>query len=279
MTRLWLMNLTAELELESPHHTLPAAARRAAARFARRAGAALLPADDILWDGESTLSDVDFEARAFCPTPRAVALFAAQGATPPASPGVDILRAANDRAFCADLGQTLPGAHYIRSREELQLGDGEWLLKRAFGFAGRGQRFVRAPLDTQDEHWLRASLALGGVQVERRVLIDLEVGTPGFIRGAEIFVGDPVQQICEGGVWRESRPDAVDLPTAELRRAARDVGEALVRLGYFGPFGVDAFRYRLRSLDAPRWQLRSEINARYTMGWALGWDERPDLDD
>jgi len=57
------------------------------------------------------------------------------------------------------------------------------------------------------------------------------------------------------------------------------VGEALVRIGYFGPFGVDAYLYRRSTEDAedPRWNLRSEINARYSMGWALGWDTRPDV--
>lgn len=197
--------------------------------------------------------------------------------TPPASPGLEVLRAANDRAFCADLGQTLPAAHYIRSREELPLGDGGWLLKRAFGFAGRGQRFVRAPLDEQDENWLRASLARGGVQVEPRVLVSIEVGTPGFVRGEEVLVGQPVQQICEGGVWRESRPNPLGVPTDDLRQAAREVGEALVHLGYFGPFGVDAYAYQRRSLFEPGFNLRSEVNARYTMGWALGWEQRPNL--
>lgn len=59
--------------------------------------------------------------------------------------------------------------------------------------------------------------------------------------------------------------------------AAREVGHALRERGYFGPFGVDAYLYRLRSLDTPCWNLRSEINARYSMGWALGWSTRPDL--
>jgi len=277
MTRVWLMNLTAELELESPGSSPPRAARRAAARFAARAAAALVPEGDLIWDGEAPLERADVEGRSFSPTPRALKAFAGTGVATPPAPSVDILRAANDRAFCADLGQTLPGAHDIRSREELRLGDGEWLLKRAFGFAGRGQHFVRVPLTEADERWLAKSLTLAGVQVEPRVLIDLEVGTPGFIRTGEVLVGQPVEQLCEGGVWRESRPGPVDVPTGDLRESARHAGEALRELGYFGPFGVDAYRCTLRSLDEARWNLRSEINARYTMGWALGWQRRPDL--
>ncbi len=51
---------------------------------------------------------------------------------------------------------------------------------------------------------------------------------------------------------------------------ARLVADALSRAGYFGPFGVDAYRYRDREQQL-RLQPRSEINARYTMGFAVGW--------
>lgn len=53
------------------------------------------------------------------------------------------------------------------------------------------------------------------------------------------------------------------------------VGRALAAQGYFGAFGVDAYRHRL--LDGSgRTALNplSEINARYTMDWALAMGER-----
>ncbi|NOY90116.1 MAG: hypothetical protein GXP55_02825 [Deltaproteobacteria bacterium] len=282
MQRVWHMNLTADLELESPRKTLSASTLRTAERFAPRAASLLVPRGDRVWDGRSELHDAsELEGRAFCPTPRVLARFAAADVCTRPAPSLDVLRATNDRAFCAALGRTLPRAHGLTCRSELRLGPGEWLLKRAFGFAGRGQRAVRAPLTESDERWLAASLRLGGVEVEPCVELLREVGSPGYIEGERVRVGDPVEQFCVAGVWRESRRlepgDLADDVAASLRGAAREVGHALRERGYFGPFGVDAYLYRLRSLDTPRWNLRSEINARYSMGWALGWSTRPDL--
>jgi hypothetical protein len=41
---------------------------------------------------------------------------------------------------------------------------------------------------------------------------------------------------------------------------------------YFGPFGVDAYTYRARD-GRLGLQPRSEINARYSMGFAAGFKE------
>ena len=51
---------------------------------------------------------------------------------------------------------------------------------------------------------------------------------------------------------------------------AERVARALSGAGYFGPFGVDAFTYRDRVGNVCV-QPRSEINARYTMGFAVGF--------
>ena len=56
---------------------------------------------------------------------------------------------------------------------------------------------------------------------------------------------------------------------ARLASEAKRVGEALAAAGYFGPFGVDAYSYR-GPLNAIHLQPRSEINARYSMGFAVG---------
>ena len=52
-----------------------------------------------------------------------------------------------------------------------------------------------------------------------------------------------------------------------LRREVERVGAALHEAGYFGPFGVDAFTWRDRA-GALRLQPRSEVNARWSMGFA-----------
>jgi hypothetical protein len=48
------------------------------------------------------------------------------------------------------------------------------------------------------------------------------------------------------------------------------VGRALFAAAYFGPFGVDGFVYRDHD-GGLRLQPRSEINARYSMGFAIGF--------
>ena len=55
------------------------------------------------------------------------------------------------------------------------------------------------------------------------------------------------------------------------------MASALRGEGYFGPFGVDAYSYR-DAAGALRLQSRSEINARYTMGFprSLVPDAEPD---
>ena len=50
-----------------------------------------------------------------------------------------------------------------------------------------------------------------------------------------------------------------------LEAAAAAAGYALARAGYFGPFGIDAFRHRTDRGEVLN--ALSEINARFTMDW------------
>jgi hypothetical protein len=70
---------------------------------------------------------------------------------------------------------------------------------------------------------------------------------------------------------------AIDVspPLARALTSERaSVATALTLAGYFGPFGVDAFVYRDR-LGTERLQPRSEVNARYSMGFAVGLPHVP----
>jgi hypothetical protein len=76
-----------------------------------------------------------------------------------------------------------------------------------------------------------------------------------------------VQQTCDArGAWISSEPLPSENAPAEMSEEAERVAAALIAEKYFGPFGVDAFTYEASGRDAL--QPRSEINARYTMGFA-----------
>jgi hypothetical protein len=286
--RAWWLNLDADLELGRPG--APPSARVMATSQTMRALMAPLWIDgDVVLDGDMVLEG-DQRAdgcvgRAWCPTPRALAALARAGARLPDAPSFDVLRRVNHRAFCAELGQTLEGARWVATMDALADALSEprargWLLKRPYSFAGTGQRRV-SRLEGGELDWARASLARDGLQVEPIVDIALELSIHGWLdKNGQLVVGEPcVQQVGAGGVWQRSTRagDAISARersalTAEVERVARALHEA----GYHGPFGVDAYRYQ----DGRQTALnrRSEINARYTMSWALGMgDRRPDL--
>jgi len=118
-------------------------------------------------------------------------------------------------------------------------------------------------------------LSRGGVQIEPNVAIDREYAIHGLLgQDGSLREGTLVRQRCDrNGAWVATEPlaaedrsgDVLDRMTEELRRVAR----ALFEAGYFGPFGIDAFAYHDR-LGALLLQPRSEINARYSMGFAVG---------
>ena len=199
-----------------------------------------------------------------------------------------MVRRVNSRAFSSSLGPTLPGAAFVSRFEVAQatvegeppVGDG-WRVKYAFGMAGRNQRVISsASRDPRDLAFIKKGLGLGGVQIEakrrhRRRVRALHglIGEDGSLR-----VGALVQQRCDArGAWivteriatsREALGDVPDRMADEARR----VGQALFVAGYFGPFGIDGYTYWTR-MGERCLQARSEINARYSMGFALGFDQ------
>ena len=290
--RAWLLNLDAEDELASRggHTPSGAMARRCAALRLRVAG--LLGPDDVLLEEAMALPRGELRRGvAWCPTPRALRALERAGAAAPAAPALEILRRVNHRRFCAELGQTLPGAHYVETRAELTEAlevaapGSPWLLKRPFGFAGRGRRRVSAGrLDPADLRWVEASLRTGeGLQVEPWAARVGDFALHGFVDpGGEVTLGAPSEQRCdESGAWAGSARCEAGALTADeqgaLASSAREAADALHRAGYFGPFGIDAFRWRAED-GGLRWNPRCEINARYSMGWAVGMgSSRPDL--
>ncbi len=272
----WVLNLDAELELERPEHVPNAKLLAQLALHVQRARVLLGPHDLLVHELSS--NPAAYVGRAWCPTPRAVATLRAAGVSPEPHPALEVLRLANHRRFSARLGAGPPGSAYVedgaRLRHHLQTAD-DWLLKRPLSFAGRGQLYVRGPTSAPQAAWIEASLRQGGVMVERRVAVLVEFGVHGFIhRSGEVGFGRPcVQVVSDRGVWQSTRlASESDLDAAEralLMASAERTAEALQALGYFGPFGIDAYRYELDG--SAGFCALSEVNARYTMGFAVGY--------
>jgi hypothetical protein len=295
LPRIWLLNFDADDELarraSTLGHTPRAAVLRRFAPLVDRIG--LVPDGDVVveeWNAAWKPPEGTFEARAFCPTPRALRALERLGARVPPAPPLDVLRRVNHRAFNAELGACLPLARYVRNRDELldalAAGKGPWVLKRPFGFAGRGrQRLRSSELDASVEPFVRVSFETGeGLQVEPWVERTLDVGLHGFLaRSGTATIGLPTRQkVDDAGAWIES----VQLESGSLTRDEESmllaegerVAGALRDAGYFGPFGIDGFRWQSAGGGA-RFDPRCEINARYSMGWAVGMaGRRRDLD-
>jgi hypothetical protein len=292
--RAWILNFDAEDELDrGAGHT---SSRAVLARFAAlsvRVSALLAPGDVIVDPTAAVALAPDaFSGRAWCPTPGARRLLERAGAVVPGAPALAVLRRVNHRRFCAELGQTLPGAGYVDTLDDVvaivntRPHGTAWLLKRPFGFAGRGRKRVRwGAIDPADRAWIEASIAAGeGLQIEPWVELAGDVGLHGFLAasGALVLGAPTLQRTDATGAWLASLRAAPGEIEADEERALFEAAEttaaALREAGYFGPFGVDAFRW-MDVNGALRWNPRGEINARYSMGWAVGMGaNRPDLE-
>jgi hypothetical protein len=286
--RAWILNLDAEDELAEPAtYPGPFAALERRADLEARLGGLVPEGDRVV--RRSTVLDGAPEGRAWSPTPAALCALERSGARPPVAPSVQVLRGAASRRLCADLGLTLPGAAFVETmREALTVlagapPTGRWLVRAQLGFAGRGRRLVPAGTpNAADARFLAACIAGGGVLLEPWVERLGDFAIHGFVdRSGKITWGRPTATTVKGnGAWASSRLAAPDeLSPAEassLIAGAEAAAAALAALGYFGPFGVDSFRYRWGAnvLLNPR----CDVNARYCMGWAVGMGQaRPDL--
>lgn len=271
----WVLNLDADFELAAGAKYQPTKPVRDATReHAKRLIGTLTGPNDIVVDEESAPDSARRLAGvAFCPTPRAIAMLLRAGAEPVEHPSFEIIRRVNSRAFCQSLGQTLPNASFETDLDaaleklgrDPEIGNG-WRVKRAFGVAGRGQRVVRPGEATP---FLASWIEDGGVQIEPNVSVIEELAMHGMLsRDGEMVAGATVIQKCDAaGAWLES-VRAPDHPRAsDLHHEMERVGNALHRGGYFGPFGIDAYEW------SGGFQSRSEINARYSMAFAVGFSK------
>jgi hypothetical protein len=288
----WILNLDAEFELARTGYAPPARLLSQLEQYGKDSHRLLGPAD-VLLSPSSAPSVAATElrpartelllGRAWCPTPRALSMFAARGIPPEPHPDVKVLARVNHRRFAFELGGGLEGQRYIESKAELdselrRVAQSPRLLKRPLSFAGRGQLrvYAHAKITEKEWSWIEASLAHDGLIVEPLVVPTLEVSLHGFVwRDARFELGQVcTQDVSERGVYRGVRRARAGELTEGEHRALLAQGErvagALANAGYFGPFGIDAHRSR----EAGFCPL-SEINARYTMGFVTGFPRHP----
>jgi hypothetical protein len=285
----WILNLDAELELARARPGY-VPQQKLLQQLAEHGGSsrALLGPEDVLLDptdpGEQpSRLPSGLLGRTWCPTPLALARLRLLGITPEPHPTPEVLRRVNHRLFAHQLGGGLPEQAYVQTREQLlaRLADyaHPWLLKRPLGFAGRGQLRAIGALSDKQWTWVDASLKRDGLLIEPLVTPTFEVSLHGFIwpSGRHELGRICTQSVSERGVFRGVRLAlAGELRASEsaaLGERAAAAAEALVGAGYFGPFGIDGYRYTLSG--ASGFCALGEINARYTLGFVTGFPRHP----
>jgi hypothetical protein len=272
---LWLLNLDAELECDG--RASPTSTQRSAVDRFRPAARALLAPGDVEWSGIRGEGRGRMAA-AWCATPRAHALLGAAGADTSDLCPATVVRAVLSRAFARSLRADGEMEGFVRTPGELDAlltrgpGGSAWLAKREFSLAGRGRRrLCSGALTAQDRAWIAASFARGGLQVEPWYQVQAEFALHGLLgRDGRLHEGRLCRQVVDAhGSWLESAPareDELDAGESRALRAAfGGAARALREAGYHGPFGIDAFRHAHGS------RALSELNARHSMGWAVGF--------
>lgn len=293
--RAWVLNLDAEHELETPGHlTVPRGLRQVLARErSRLLGNLVAPGDVVLTGGPDDARARGLPGFAWSPTPSALRRLRAAGARPLPAPAADVLRTANARPFATAVRAALqaPGSfakHVVATLDEAcailsrPAPDG-WLVRRTFGAAGRGRRRLPASRPIGEAlAWLDASLRRGPLVLEPWVVVTGEYTRSGWVhRDGRVEIAPPCRQATTAtGAWlhtaRAARDEVIGDDDARLEEAVGRAGAALAAAGYFGPFGIDAYRHRRPGSRSEALNPISEINARFTMDWAVGMTGRAD---
>lgn len=297
--RAWVLNLDAEHELAARQRYAPTLHVKAiVARESRPLIGQLLRPGDVLVSeevlragGEQAHAARGLVGMAWSPTPSALALLRRAGARPTEAAPLEVLRCVNARAFTVPVREPLAQSSFAKHiAETLELAleqiarpaeDG-WLVRRSFGAAGRGRRRIAAGSPSAAERaWLEASLRIGALVIEPWVHVTREYTRSAWVdRDGRTLISPPCFQATDAnGAWtRTERAERGAVPReddARLEQTVEVVGRALAEAGYFGPFGIDAYRHRRPGSIESVLNPLSEINARFTMDWATAMAHEP----
>lgn len=276
--RTWLINLDAEREVEAGASVDVFRAFESRPEL-RRVLAGLL-GDDIVLTRSDARELGGTTGRAWCMTPGARTALTRAGVDVPTGPSLETLRRCMSRSFACELGLGLRSWFITRVDDPVVSGEGPWLLRSAYGFAGRGRCIAERWPSSEPmvRSFVQRAIAKGGALLSPLVKPTQDFAQHGYVSPNGLVTGEPTTlEVGAGGVWRSSRRTASSDLTREERQTLLEslvrAGRGLARAGYVGPYGIDAFRY------AGGFCGMCEINVRYTMGWADGMgDRRPDLD-
>lgn len=271
--RAWVLNLDAEYELANL--TMTQTGQRVVASLPRGAFPFVAPNDYVIdRDGDIPCG---LEGHAWCPTSQARQRLLAHGAVLTPVPSETVLKVVNHRAFVEPLGWALPDTVFATDELEAERAlrrAGAWFAKRPLSMAGRGKRMVDAARwSDADARWVAASIRrFGGLLIEPRVAIEAEFCLHAWLASDGSLHCAAVKRLClePSGRWLGSQPAGPELLSAHaavMQEQAALVAHALHGAGYFGPFGIDGYRatFRGKEIFVPR----SEVNARYSLGWSL----------
>jgi hypothetical protein len=278
---IWHLNLDAEAELLHRGNVNPSQSMMQRCRVMARQIEGLVPEGaTVFFAGETApRAHPGTRAMAWCPTPSAVRALQQTGAHVAHILPWEILRAVNHRAFSAGIAQTLPGAFFSTREEEILqclTTQHTWLLKRPLSYRGNGRMRVTDPEDPRVRPWIRTSLRDGeGLQVEPEVVRTEDFGQHGYLSPTHVLTWGSLtrQRLDSYGQWLGTErcpPDTLTTDEQYLHNAMCErVALALVSHGYHGPFGIDTFRWT-DTHGVCHYNPLCEINARYSMGWAVG---------
>jgi hypothetical protein len=197
--------------------------------------------------------------------------------TPPRADAVwadPAARAANDRrlalAVAAARGAALPGQRTIASADEIDL-PGPWVCKAPWTAAGRDRCRGAGPPTQEQRARIGRLLARGGELVlepwcdrvvDAGVCVRVNVDGTVMAHPPHTLLAD-----ARGGfLGIDLAPPALEAAErARLAELVEAAGAALAKLGYAGPYAVDAFAYH--EGEHRRFHPLCEINARLSFGW------------
>ncbi len=305
--RLFWGNITFERQLESSRSALPKGLQRLEAELACMWLAMAQPGDviycphaiseefvqrlpiagDVLWWDGSPPPPFDAAYIEFVPwgwSTVAVQQARAWGCFLVAPP-VDVVRFSNSREFSArqelELCCQLPGATNLHSMADLTAAvaarsdDQRWVIKANLGQAAR-ERVIGSGCipDEAVANWCQRRFTQGqSLYFEPWVGRVAEVGVQWEIpqQGEPRLIGLAELLTSERGEYLGSRVvEGLDASWREAIDAQYVVVSRLQQLGYFGPVGIDAMRYRDAEGETHVRPLQ-DINARLTMG-RMAWE-------